>query len=241
MLCFIWVHQTRANMTLSFLANSDRIFSFETTNISVDLTSLTLWALVSLHSRLVWLWRHTRWLNAIDIYGLLDLLVEYYDLGGVFICQGVIIIVVSRSVNIAVAILVTHWLVDVMAFLFIIVDIVGQVVLTHFLSFYVLLIACGDGGRFVLLREELLIVSIRLLQLLLCRDAVDDLVISFDFHIFRVDHHIIDWLKLRRHLISRQPKVMLWALLRLLAWNLVVIHSLDVVRIRAYWYRWRCL
>jgi len=82
-----------------------------------------------------------------------------------------------------------------MAFLFIIVDIVRQVVLTHFLSFYVLLIACGDGGRFVLLREELLIVSIRLLQLLLlllCRDAVDDLVISFDFHIFRVDHHIID-------------------------------------------------
>lgn len=50
MLCFIWVHQTCANMTLSFFANSDRIFSLETTNIRVDLTtSFALRALISLH------------------------------------------------------------------------------------------------------------------------------------------------------------------------------------------------
>ena len=50
---------------------------------------------VSLHERFVGLWRHTRRLDAIDIDRLLNLLIEYYDLGLVLCIDGTLITVLS--------------------------------------------------------------------------------------------------------------------------------------------------
>ena len=86
-------------MALSFLIQSLRLVDpLGTTTLvaaSDDLTiaiaSFARSAVVTFHERFVGLWGHARWLDAIDIDRLLNLLIKYDDLGLVLCVDGTLI------------------------------------------------------------------------------------------------------------------------------------------------------
>lgn len=71
--------------------------------------------------------------------------------------------------------------------------VVREVVLAQLLAFYVLLIR-GRHRQLVVLRNTLLVALSLLRQVL-----VYNLVVSFDFHIFRAKHNVVDRLQLGGH------------------------------------------
>ena len=251
MLGLIWVENTVRKIALSLLTQSLRVLLLRcpsTATAVIILTSTLAWSAVfPFYEGLVRLWGHTRWLYAINVDRLLNLLVQYNDLCLVFIVIAhrviiyVVVTVLPQPVDVPLGIFVTQRLVLLIS------EVMGDV-----LSNRVIVLVPFDifrvtrwNGRYMLL-DVLLLLDCVCWGLLTV--GVKDLVMAtVDFHIFRRYQHVTDWLKFRRYWTSTDAQILGSFLGRLLLLLLpvtctiliattviIIIDAFDIIWVRVY-------